>query len=115
LEYCSSLYSDFSQSLLPRLQLVQNAAALLLTGTCKHNHISPILALLHWLPVRFRIDFKILLFVFKSLNRLVPPYLSDLLTLHTPTRSLKSADQMLLVVPRSRLKHSGDWAFAVAS
>ncbi|KAF7668426.1 hypothetical protein LDENG_00012790, partial [Lucifuga dentata] len=60
-----------------------------------------------------RIDFKIFLFVFKSLNGLAPPYPSDLLTLHTPTRSLRSADQMLLVVLRSRLKHRGDQAFAV--
>ncbi|KAF7651608.1 hypothetical protein LDENG_00107300, partial [Lucifuga dentata] len=42
------------------------------------------------------------------------PYLSDLLTLHTPTRSLRSADQMLLVVSSSRLNHRGDRAFAVA-
>src|SRR4029434_10832193 len=59
LDYCNSLYTGISHSSLSRLQLVQNAAARLLTGTRKRDHISPILASLHWLPVRFRVDFKV--------------------------------------------------------
>lgn len=77
LDYCNALYFGVSQSSLARLQLVQNAAACLLTGACKREHITPILASLHWLPVHFRVHFKILLFVFKSLNGLAPPYLSE--------------------------------------
>lgn len=73
LDYCNSLYYGVSQSSLSRLQLVQNAAARLLTGTRRRNHISPVLASLHWLPVHFRVHFKILLFAFKSLNGLAPP------------------------------------------
>src|SRR4029434_7347240 len=68
LDYCNSLCTGISHSSLSRLQLVQNAAARLVTGTRKRNHISPILASLHWLPVRFRVDFKVLLFVFKALS-----------------------------------------------
>jgi len=56
------------QRSLRRLQLVQNAAAGLLTATKKREHITPVLASLHWLPVRFTIDFKILMFVFKILS-----------------------------------------------
>lgn len=62
------LYFGFSQALLTHLQLVQNAAARLLTGTRKHEYICPVLARLYWLPVHCRIDFKIFLLVFKSLN-----------------------------------------------
>lgn len=51
-----------SGSSIARLQLAQNAAASLLTGTIKYEHISPVLAWLHWLPIRFRIDLKIILF-----------------------------------------------------
>jgi len=65
LDNCSSLYVGLDQRSLQRLQLMQNAAARLLTGTKKREHITPVLASLHWLPVRFRIDFKILMFVFK--------------------------------------------------
>uniref|UniRef100_A0A3B1J046 Reverse transcriptase domain-containing protein n=1 Tax=Astyanax mexicanus TaxID=7994 RepID=A0A3B1J046_ASTMX len=88
LDYCNSLYTGVSGFSLARLQSVQNAAAWLLTGTCKYEHISPILVSLHWLPIYFRIHFKILLFTFKSLNGLAPPYLSELLHTYKPTRSL---------------------------
>ncbi|XP_062294372.1 T-cell ecto-ADP-ribosyltransferase 1-like [Scomber scombrus] len=46
------------QSALRRLQVVQNAAARLLTGKKRRDHISPVLASLRWLPVHFRIQFK---------------------------------------------------------
>ncbi len=98
-----------------RLQAVQNAAARLLTGRRKHEHITPILFSLKWLPVRFRIEYKLLVFAFKSLNGLSPTYLDALVKRHTSARSLRSSDQQLLTVPRSRLKLKGDRAFSVAA
>lgn len=115
LDYCNALYVGVNQASLSCLQLVQNAAARLLTRTRKREHILPILSSLHWLPFRFRIDFTVLLFAYKSLNGLAPTYLSDLIQLHVPSRSLRSADHMLLTFPRVRLKHRGDRAFAVAA
>ena len=113
LDYCNALYAGLSASSLSRLQLVQNAAARLLTKTRRREHITPVLAALHWLPIRYRVDFKILLFVFKALHGLAPSYLSDLLNVNAPSRSLRSVEQALLIVPRSRLKTRGDRAFAV--
>ncbi len=55
-------------SLLDSLQLMQNAAAHVLTRTGIREHIIPVLASLHWLPVKYRIESKILLFTFKALN-----------------------------------------------
>ena len=104
-----------SGSSIARLQLVQNAAARVLTGTRKFEHISPILASLHWLPVHFRIYLKIILFAFKSLNGLAPLYLSKLLHPYPTCRSLRSADQLLLRVPKTKLKLRGDRAFSVAA
>lgn len=115
LDYCNSLYVSIDQSLLHHLQLVQNAAARLLTGKRKREHITPILASFHWLPVRFRIDFKILLIVFKALNGLASPYLTELLHFHAPSRALRSASQLLLATPRTRLKTRGDRAFVAAA
>ncbi|XP_026176392.1 uncharacterized protein LOC113138288 [Mastacembelus armatus] len=115
LDYCNALYLGVSQASLLRLQLVQNAAARLLTGTRKYKHITPILAALHWLPVSFRVHFKVLLFVFKSLNGLAPPYLTELLHPYTPSRSLRSADLQLLEVPKTRRKLRGDRSFSVAA
>ncbi len=94
--------------------MVQNATARLLTGTRRFDHISPILCSLHWLPVCYRIEFKILLFVFKALSGTTPEYLSDLLNPNTPSRPLRSSEKRVLMVPRSRLKLKGDRAFSIA-
>ena len=114
LDYCNSLYFGLSQASLSRLQLVQNAAARLLTRTRKYESITPILFKLYWLPVTFRIDLKILLFVYKALNKPAPQYLTNLLCPYTPSRTLRSSDHCLLIVPRSRLKKRGDCTFATA-
>ena len=98
-----------------RLQSIQNCAARLVKRHSKFDCASPLLFELHWLPVEQRITFKILLFVFKSLNGLAPFYLSDLISTYVPSRSLRSASLSLLHVPRSNQKTYGDRAFAVAA
>ncbi len=70
--------------------------------------------LLHWLPICFRVDFKMLLLVYKSRNGLAPTYLCELLTEYQPIRSLRSSNQDLLSTPKSRLKCRGDRAFSIA-
>ncbi len=79
---------------------------------CKiRNHITPTLRSLHWLPVSFRIEFKILLLVFKCLHGTAPIYLSNLLNKYTPVRSLRTSNRNLLVVPKTRIK-IGESAFS---
>ncbi len=56
LDYCNSLDYGANQSSIGRLQVVQTAAARLLTGNRKFDHISPILTSLHWLPFKQRIE-----------------------------------------------------------
>ena len=69
----NALYTCLSQTL-TRLQLVQNAAARILTKNSHRSRITPNLASLHWLPVEFRIDFKILLIHFKAPPGLAPRF-----------------------------------------
>ncbi len=104
LDYCNSLNTGISQTALSRLQLVQNAAARLLTRSYKRDHITPVLQSLHWLPGRYRVDFKIVLIVYKSLNGMAPSYISDLLIEHNVTRSLRSSNQRLVFIPKTRRK-----------
>ena len=113
LDYCNSLFTCLNQKSLDRLQSVQNSAARLLTRTKKREHITPVLASLHWLPVLFRIDFKILLITFKALNGFSPAYITDLLSVYTSARTLRSSDKGFLAVPGARLMTKGEKAFSV--
>ena len=72
LDHCNALYVGLPLRLMQKLQMVQNAAARLLSGVIKHQHISLTLAELHWLPIRFHIDFKVLMITYKTLNGLRP-------------------------------------------
>lgn len=115
LDYANSLLYGAPSSAIVRLQLVQNAAARFLTGTALRQHITPVLANLRWLPIRYRIKFKILLFAFKSLHALGPPYLTQLLCPYVPRRSLRSSEQHLLQVRPARYKARGERAFSVCA
>jgi len=55
-----------------RLQAVQNAAARLISGTRRLDHITPILWQLHWLFVCLHVEFKLTILVFKTLHGLAP-------------------------------------------
>ena len=90
LDYCNSLYLGLPLSQTSKLQRVQNAAARLITGGKKFDHMSPILMSLHWLPVEKRVIFKILLLVYKVIHGIAPSYISDLLTPRVNVRSLRS-------------------------
>ena len=95
---------------------IQNAAARLVMGTRRRDHITPVLRDLHWLPVRRRVDYKLALLVFKSLQGLAPPYLADDCILASSDkfrRRLRSADVDTCIVPRTRTRF-GDRSFSAA-
>ncbi len=89
LDYCNALLGGCPASSINELQIVQNAAARVLTRSIKYDHITPILQSLHWLPIKFCISYKILLLAYKALNGLAPVYLTNLLSRYNPTRSLR--------------------------
>jgi len=64
LDYCNSLLSGVTDSLVQRLQAVQNAGARLVTGIRRCEHITPVLSQLHWLAVSQRIEFKMVILVY---------------------------------------------------
>ena len=115
LDYCNSLLYGIPDNKLCRLQRIQNIAARITSRCSKSCHITPVLKDLHWLPVKQRIIFKILLLTYRALHGNAPAYLSELLTPYTQERALRSSTQSLLAVPKTRLKSYGDRSFASAA
>ena len=74
-----------------KLQRIENATARLVTGSYRFCLVTPLLYHLHWLPVTYRIKFKILLLTFKCLYGQAPNYLINLITVRKQSwYSLKS-------------------------
>ncbi|XP_056626279.1 uncharacterized protein LOC130438398 [Triplophysa dalaica] len=112
LDYCNALLGGCPAGLLQKLQLVQNAAARVLTRTKKFEHITPVLSTLHWLPIKHRINFKILLITYKALHGLAPQYLNELLLYYRPPRTLRSKGSCQLVIPRISKSSAGGRSFS---
>ena len=115
LDYCNALLYGISNSLFRRLQLIQNAAACFLTRASRRNHISPVLCILHWLPVKQRVDYKPATLFYKSLQGQAPSYLVDncQLIADSGRPKLRSAHANVLTVPRTNTR-LGDRSFSVA-
>ncbi|KAF7238942.1 Fer-1-like protein 4, partial [Varanus komodoensis] len=99
LDFCNALYMWLPLKTVRTLQLVQNRAARLLTGTGRYAHMTPVLRQLHWLPIEVRAQFKVLIMAYKALNVLGPGYLNERLRPYMPDRPLRSAGESLLREP----------------
>jgi len=111
LDYCNALLFGISGGLIQRLQSVQNAAARLVTGAPRCDHITPVLRQLHWLPVKqIQIGGGCL-----QVGGVAPPYLSDdcPLVKDMGRRHLRYSDVYTCVVPRTK-SQIGDRSFSVA-
>lgn len=115
LDYCNSLLFGASAQNIRKLQAVLNAAARLVVGLRRNDHITPALRdELHWLPVPQRVEYKIALLVYKCLHGAGPQYLTEhcnVLTavgLHHHLRSVTYGD---LNQPRTRTRRLGPRSF----
>ena len=117
LDYCNSLLYGIPGYQLQKLQRVQNAAARLVFQESKFCHITPLLKSLHWLPVKYRIDFKILLTAFKAIHDLAPTYISELISVRDIGRyNLRSNTSLILNYSKCKsLVTLGDRSFHVAA
>ena len=111
LDCCNALLSGLHQTSINKLQRVQNTVAWIVTRTSRYSHITPVLKNLHWLPVNYRVQFKILMHTYKALHGQAPGYISDMLNVYQPRRMLRSMDLVTLEVPRARTVTDGDRKF----
>ena len=116
IDTCNSLLYGVNNSQLDRLQRLQNIAARMITYTKKREHITPVLAQLHWLPIEQRILYKICLFVYKTIKYDSPKYLTDLIQPYTPARDgLRSSSEQGLLQEKRFKNGWGDRSFQVAA
>ncbi|XP_067220280.1 uncharacterized protein [Chanodichthys erythropterus] len=102
LDYCNALLAGLPACTIKPLQLIQNAAARLVFNEPKRAHVTPLFISLHWLPVAARIQFKALMFAYRTTAGSAPLYLNSLLQTYAPSRNLRSASERRLVVPSHR-------------
>ena len=112
LDYGNALLFNANSDQILKLQRVQNAAARVISKTSKFTHITPILKGLHWLPVKERIKFKILMLTWKIVNGFSPSYLRQLISDYVPSRNLRSSGTGMLTTRRVKCSF-GEKAFAV--
>ena len=117
LDYVNSAFIGLPASDINKMQRVQNAAAKFVLNVKRMDSSTEALKKLHWLPIKFRIRFKILLLVYKCLNGLAPSYLTELLKLKSTMSRLglrSTCDRTLLCVPFTKRKTFADRSFSIA-
>ena len=115
IDYCNGLLSTIPSTKLIRVQRLQNWAARLIFQVSRDHPSQPLLRSLHWLPLKQRIIFKLLLFVFKIFNNQAPQYLHTCLNFYTPARALRSASDPLRLTYSVTRTLAGDRTFTVSA
>ncbi len=119
LDYGNALLYGITDRLLHRLEMIQHSAARIIMCIKRHDRqsITAVLRRLHWLPVKWRINYKIVVLVFRALHGLAPAYVSTFITPYEPRRALRSTGSALLChlcVPRHNLERYDRRSFSCA-
>ena len=114
LDYCNSLLNNIAKRDLAKLQRVHNCLARVVLRAPRFSPSLPLLKQLHWLPVSYRINFKLSTLAYRALSTQQPPYLASLLHLSNIPRQLRSSTSQQLIVPKTKL-NLGKRAFSVAA
>jgi hypothetical protein len=115
LDYCNSLLVGVSALNLDKLQRIQNRAACTVASVNRRQQSTrDLLTELHWLPVRFPVEYKTSVLCYKAFRQHQPPHLSSSLNPYLPLRALRSSTEELLVIPKHKTV-LGSRRFSVAA
>lgn len=123
MDYCNSVYAGLNQSLIDKLQSVQNAGARFVGGIFgrswrQSGSMLDLLSSLHYLPVSYRTLYKICLLCFKCIHNMAPKYLKDLINISEPSAQYclrRNCDRFLLVTPHKPRYQKMENAFNYAA
>ena len=92
---------------------IQNFAARLVLLAPRHHHSTPLLEKVHWLPISECVKYKVACMCFNARNGSDPAYLSELLYVYTPSRTLRSSsDTRMLEIQQYKRKTHGFRTFS---
>ena len=112
-KHLTLLLAGIPKYLLDGLKKIQNNAAHIVFKSPKHCHVSPLLHSLQWLPITKRIDYKLSSLCFSVINGTCPEYLSELLTIYTPSRQLHfTSDTRLFRISSFKTKTNWQRSFS---
>ena len=111
LDYCNSVFSGIAETDLTKLRCILNRLSRVVAKSPPFTRSVPLLRSLHWLPVKYRVHFKICLLTYKALHEEQPVYLRSLTATSLPSRSLRSNRGITLTIPRIRT-NTGARAFS---
>ena len=100
LDYCNSVFIGLPADQITWLQWVQNNAARLVMKKRRRDHVTLLPKELHWLPVKFRCQYKIATLAYRHFEGSLPLYLSSSLCTYESSRSLQSSNEKLLKIPK---------------
>ena len=109
LDYCNSVYGGLTEKNLFKLQKIQNNAVRYIFGLYGKKFrepIMPYLKRLHFLPVKYRIKFKVALLVFKCLNGFAPEYMHELISAREIKRRISRLDKDFFMLATQELPKS---------
>ena len=115
LNYFNSVLSRLLDTRTAPLQQIQNIAAGIVSCSKPQDNITLVLKSLHWLPIKPRIRFKVLLMSYRAVKKLSSSYLCDLVDPDIKERDLCSRHHHRLKLQNSRLVCYGNRGFKVAT
>ena len=95
LDYCNATFAGVADEQIARIQKIQKNAVRLILKKSKRDHVTPLLKELHWLPVKYRIQYKLATLAFRHFDGTLLTYLSSLCT-YQPSRYVRSSTERLL-------------------
>ena len=115
LDYANSLLGGLPKASIAKLQRIQNIAARVVLNRGKYDSATSCLEELHWLPIKYRIGYKIITLVHRGLHKAAPPYLTRLVNYHIPKQKglCSEEDTSKLEIPRTTKKTFAARSFSV--